>query len=378
MTAHAKLSASASHRWMSCPGSIKAEEGFEDTRSPFAQEGSCAHYIGEQVLLNGGHASDWLGVKVDGFEDIEVTAAMCDHIQTYVDYVRALPGLLMVEQRLDFSHIVPEGFGTSDTVLIEGDTLTIVDLKFGKGVRVDARDNSQLMLYALGAVEQYSYAGDFQTITMVIVQPRLDHISEWTITREDLDKFGVYAAKAAQMALSDNAPRIPTEKGCVFCKAKATCPALKAHTDSVLMVDFDNEDKLPELGTLTHEQMSRMLANKGLIVKFLEAIEGYAIARIEQGETFPGFKMVAGRSNRKITDEEFAIRMLKQNGYTDEQIMKPAALKTITELEKVTGKKEFNLVLGDVIVKPEGSPTLVSSDDPRPELKLGVTAEDFS
>jgi hypothetical protein len=378
MTAHAKLSASASHRWMACPGSIKAEEGFADIRSVFAQEGSCAHYIGEQVLLHGGHASDWLGVKVDGFEEIEVTAAMCDHVQTYVDYVRALPGLLMVEQRLDFSHIVPEGFGTSDTVILDGDALTIVDLKFGKGVRVDARDNSQLMLYALGAVEQYSYAGDFQTITMVIVQPRLDHISEWTITREDLDKFGVYAAKAAQMALSDNAPRIPTEKGCVFCKAKATCPALKAHTDSVLMADFDNEDKLPEMTSLTHEQMSRMLANKGLIVKFLEAIEHYAVTRIEQGETFPGFKMVAGRSNRKISDEEFAIRMLKQNGYTDEQIMKPATLKTITELEKVTGKKEFNLVLGDVIVKPEGAPTLVSSEDPRPELKLGVTAEDFS
>lgn len=143
------------------------------------------------------------------------------------------------------------------------------------------------------------------------------------------------------------------------------------------MADFDKLEEMPELDKLTHEQMAEILKHKKLITAFLEAIEKYVFSRLEDGQPFEGYKLVEGRSNRKISDEEFAIRMLRQNGYKDEQIFKPATLKTITELEKLMGKKEFQLTLGDVVVKPEGAPTLATEDDPRKPISIGASIEDF-
>lgn len=380
MTAHAKLSASGSERWMSCPGSVQAEEGIADSQSPFAAEGTAAHDVAERALDTGSNADTYIGeiIEVGEFK-VEVTAAMADYVQQYVDHVRALGGLQLYEKRVDFSHIVPEGFGTSDAIIIADRIMHVCDLKYGKGVKVYAKDNTQGLLYALGAVNDFGYLDEFDKITIHIIQPRLDHIDEWTIDRDTLTKFAAYAKMKAEDALRPNAPRYPTEKGCVFCKAKHQCPELKRHTESLLITQFDDLDTIESLSTdkLTHEQMSEILKNKKLITTFLDAIETYAIKQFEDGASFPGFKMVAGRSNRKISDEEFAVRMLEQNGYKAEQVYKPKQLKTITELEKLMGKKEFALVLGDVVVKPEGAPTLAQESDPRPAVTFGGDLSEF-
>ena len=376
MTTHAKLSASGSAKWMACPGSVAAEEGIPDTSSEHSREGSAAHHVAEAVLVNGGYASDWIGKTIEEF-GIEVTHSMAEYVQQYVDYVKSLGGTQMYEQRVDFSHVVPDGFGTSDAIVMEGRTLHIVDLKYGKGVKVYAQDNSQAMLYAIGVINDFGYAFDFDKVQITIVQPRLDHIDEWEIDRETLDKFAAYAKIKAEEALHPNAPRYPGEKQCQWCKAKFRCVELKRKTEAVLMADFDALEEAPAIDQLTHEQMAVILKNKKLITTFLDAIENYVFSKLEGGDKFPGYKLVEGRSNRKIGDEEFAIRMLKQNGYKDEQIFKPATLKTITELEKLMGKKEFSLTLGDVVVKPEGSPTLATEDDPRKPIAINATADDF-
>lgn len=378
MTKHAKLSASGSAKWMACPGSIAAEEGLPDESSEHSREGSAAHHVAEDVLVNGGFASKWIGKTVEEY-GIEVTHSMADYVQQYVDYVKSLGGIQMYERRVDFSHVVPEGFGTSDAIVMEGRTLHIVDLKYGKGVKVYAKDNSQALLYAVGVVNDFGYAFDFDNVQITIVQPRLDHIDEWEIDRDYIDKFAAYAKIKAKEALAINAPRYPGEKQCQWCKAKFNCPELKRKTESTLMADFDSiEDNPPSIEKLTHEQMAEILKHKKLIVSFLDSIEKYVFSKLENGDTFPGYKLVAGRSNRTIADTEFAIRMLHQNGYKDEQIFKEPTLKTITELEKLMGKKEFALTLGDVIVKPEGAPTLATADDPRQPISIGITADDFA
>lgn len=376
MTAHAKLSASGSAKWMACPGSIAAEEGIPDGSSEHSREGSAAHYVAEQVLVNGGFASDWIGKTIEDY-GIEVTHEMAEYVQQYVDYVKSLGGTQLYEQRVDFSHVVPDGFGTSDAIVMEGRTLHIVDLKYGKGVKVYAQDNSQAMLYAVGVVNDYGYLFEFDKVQVTIVQPRLDHIDEWEVDVPTLEKFAAYAKIKAEEALMPNAPRNPGEKQCQWCKAKHQCPQLKAYTERVLMTDFTKMESEPSVDKLTKDQMAEILKSKKLIMSFLDAVEKFAFESLENGETFPGYKLVAGRSNRVISDTDFAIRMLHQNGYKDEQIMKPAALKTITELEKLLGKKEFALTLGDVITKPEGAPTLAADSDPRAPIAVGASAADF-
>lgn len=375
MTAHAKLSASSSHRWLSCPGSIKAEEGYADSRSEHANEGSAAHWLGEICLQTGQNASEYLGQTIAEFE-VVVTDEMVDAVQQYVDYVRSLGGNLLIEQRVDFSHVVPEGFGTADAIVMSGSTLHIVDLKYGKGVKVYAESNSQAMLYALGVLHDFDYLFQPEKIVLTIAQPRLDHIDEWEVTMDQLKTFAAFAQTAANLALEDNAPRYPSEKACQWCKAKAECVALKEDIEQALTASFDAIDELPKATSLTLEQMAGILTSKKLITSFLEAVEKFAMERLSNGEAMPGFKLVAGRSNRTIADEEFAIRILHQSGYNDEQIFKPTALKTITELEKLMGKKEFSLTLGDVVVKPEGAPTIAPTSDPRAPLSV-VNASDF-
>lgn len=375
MTAHAKLSASSSHRWLSCPGSIKAEEGYAESKSDHANEGSAAHWLGETCLQTGQNASEYLGQTIAEF-DVVVTDEMIDAVQQYIDYVRSLGGNLLIEQRVDFSHVVPEGFGTADAIVMSGNTLHIVDLKYGKGVKVYAERNSQAMLYALGVLHDFDYLFQPEKIVLTIAQPRLDHIDEWEVTMDQLKTFATYAQTAANLALEDNAPRYPSEKACQWCKAKAECVALKEDIEGTLTAAFDAIEELPKATSLTLEQMAGILTSKKLITSFLEAVEKFAMERLSNGESMPGFKLVAGRSNRTIADEDFAIRILHQTGYNDDQIFKPTALKTITELEKLMGKKEFALTLGDVVVKPEGAPTIAPNSDPRAPLSV-VNASDF-
>jgi hypothetical protein len=372
-TAHAKLSASGSAKWSLCPGSVFAEKDLPNTTSVFAEEGTAAHELAE-LLLRGDDeltlVGDVIGVTLPD-SGVVVTQDMYDYVQTYVSYVNSISGELFVEQRVDFSHIAPDGFGTSDAIVINDNTMTIIDLKYGKGVRVDAENNTQGILYALGAVNDYGMLFNIKTINIVIVQPRLDHISEWTIGIDELNRWGERLKQAAELSLSDNAPRSPGEKQCQWCRAKATCPALAKLTESTLMTSFDNLDtSKPE--QLTDEQLKIALDNKKLIVSWFDAVETLVTDRLSTGQGFNGYKLVAGRANRAWRDEAATAAALRD--VLGEETLYTRKIISPAQAEKELGKSRAEL-LDDLVTKPEGAPTLVPESDKRPPVN--VSKNDF-
>lgn len=380
MTAHAKLSASGAHRWMNCPGSVSAESGLPDYSSVYADEGTLAHAICEQALTAETTAFDAsiaiaeeMIVKMPHLKGC-VTKDFIDACQSYVDYVREQPGTQrMYEVRVDFSQWVPDGFGTSDVVILDGGTVRIIDLKFGKGVKVDAQDNPQPLLYALGTFNDFGWLSEINQVEMHIVQPRLDHVSVVTVTRDQLMKFGELASQAAEMALSDKAPRVAGEKQCRFCKAKSTCPAIFDMTQKAILSEFDDLD-LDPTNKLSDDQLRTALEAKALIEAWLSSVEQLVTARIADGGTFPGFKIVEGRSLRQWRDDDLVTitleRMLGQNAYT-KKLLSPA------QAEKVLGKAK-KTALEPLIIKPRGKPALARESDPRPPITINANDFDFS
>lgn len=366
MAAHAKLSASGAHRWIACPGSVKAEEGLPDKTSSFAEEGTIAHDIAERALR--------LGFNCDTLCDRPDLAHIAEPAQVYVDYVRALPGKhRFVETRVDFSEWVPGGFGTADSIVIDDvtSTLQIADLKFGKGVRVDAQNNPQGMLYALGAYSMFGFLHEIERIRIAIVQPRIDNISEWEISVEDLLKWGEIARAAAEATMQPNAKRTPGEKQCRFCKAKATCPALMKLTEQTLMMDFEEHDEPVPPNKLTDEQLSEALKARPVIEAWLNAVEKLVKERLSNGEAFPGWKLVEGRSNRMWVNEEDAIGrlewMIGDKAFT-RKLISP------TQAEKLVGK-DHKKSLEHLVFKPQGKPALAPANDPRSSIIASV--DDF-
>ena len=231
---HAKFSASGSAKWFLCAGSIEAERGLPNKSSIYADEGTAAHELGEICLTMGDRASEWVGKQLIDNNAVTVTQEMADYVQVYVDYVKSKKGMVLVEQFVDFSHVAPQGFGTCDSLVMDNDTLHVIDLKYGKGVRVDAENNTQALLYAIGAIDSHSWVA-FKTIVITIVQPRLDHISEWVIGIDELNAWAERLKQAAERASLPDAPRTPGKKQCQWCRAKATCPAA-----NISAKDFDN------------------------------------------------------------------------------------------------------------------------------------------
>ena len=356
MTAHAKLSASGAHRWMACPGSVKAEEGLADSTSSFAEEGTKAHDLMEQMLTG-------KFIRVGAYD-----WQMWEHVETYKTYVlsQKKPGdVLFIERRVNFSEWVPEGFGTADTIIVSDEVLHIIDLKYGKGVPVYAENNPQLMLYALGAYDEYMFLSDFQSVKISIVQPRLDTISEWEISITDLLKFGETVRQAALDTQNPKAKRLPGEKQCRWCKAKATCPALYKMTSDTLMADFEQIDEAPQPHKLSFAQMRLALERKGLIEAWLLSVENSVKDLLLEGGTFEGFKLVEGRSIRKWSDEDQAGERLadlvgEQSAFT-KKLISPA------QAEKLLGKKDKALI-EDIVAKPRGAATLAKENDPRPAI----------
>ena len=378
MTAHAKLSASGSARWINCPGSVRAEEGFPDSTSIFAEEGTMAHELAQRVLEYGGSAFDYEGIGVPEGNVALVPPEMCAYIQEYVDYVDRIDlacandnSNLLIEHRVDFSPWVPDGFGTCDTIVLDDGHLHIIDLKYGKGVPVYAQDNTQGILYALGAYNELNQIYGFETVTIHIVQPRLDSVSDWTLSVDELLAWGERISQAAQATQDPDAERIPSEKACQWCKAKAVCPALLAKTEAVLMSEFDDLDPVnPD--QLTDEQIVTVLDNKKLIVAWLGAVEEHVTEKLKSGEDFVGYKLVAGRSNRAWGNEDTAAvvlaEVLGEDAFTRKIISVAAA-------EKKLGKGKAGKLEG-LVVKPEGSPTLVSASDPRPAVNVSAASFD--
>jgi len=368
MTAHAKLSASGSERWLRCPGSVRAEEGIVEKSSSFAAEGTSAHELAELCLVSECDTMSYVHttLKESGWV---VTDEMAIYIQEYVDYVRSFKGVKFIEERVDFSEWVPDGFGTSDAIVIDGDTMHIIDLKYGKGVRVDADDNSQAKLYALGALSDYGFLYDINHIVCHIHQPRLDHISVWEIDKESLLKWAEYVRERAAMCALPDAPRVASDKSCMWCKFKPLCPELMQLTQKALMSDFDDATIAPKSpDKLSIRDLRFALDNKKLIISWLDAIEDLAFERLTNGEAFDGYKLVVGRSNRSWEDEKAAEHVLSEE--LGEKMYMPQKMITPPMAEKLLGKKKAALLNG-LINKSQGKPTMVNQSDNRPEIVSG-------
>jgi hypothetical protein len=365
MSAHAKLGASNAHRWLVCSGSVTAEAGMPDQTSSFAQEGTTAHELAEQALLRGTE-------MLDIFYDQD----MAEYVRVYVDHVLRLADgadSFDVETRVHYDDWVDGGFGTADAIIIRGDKLHVCDLKYGKGVRVDAQENPQGMLYALGAWSMMSVVFDIKRVKIHIIQPRLDHISDWEISVDALLRWAEWVKQQAEKTKADDAPRVAGEKQCRFCKAKASCSELKRFTETAILSEFDDLDNMPKANMLTDQQMAQALAAKPLIEAWLSAVEAEVKSRLTAGFGFTGYKLVEGRSNRQWSDEWGAAARLvdllgNDKAYTPPKLISPA------QAEKALGKKRSGQI-SDLITKPAGAPTLAPEADPRPAIN--VTVDDF-
>ena len=275
---------------------------------------------------------------------------------------------LLIEAKLKLSEFIPEGFGSSDAVLIYKDTMEVFDLKYGKGVKVEADNNPQMMCYALGAYCGPGEFYDINTVRMTIIQPRLQHESSFQICVVDLLFWAEHVLRpAAQAAFKGEGTQVPGDH-CRFCKVAARCKALAAHT-----LEVTQEKHEP--GLMTMDEIAKLLPHFETIKNWISSVEDYALNQALNGETVPGYKVVEGTSRRKIEDTATAIEKLKEAGIPEDSYMKPRELKNISDLEKALTKKGFNAILGPQVIKPQGKPTLVENSDPR--KPYSKAADDF-
>ena len=365
--AHAVLSASGSKRWLSCPPSARLERKFPDKAGEAAQEGTLAHALAEARIRHwlGEISENGLTLRIDSIRhDALYSPEMGEYVQEYVDLciekINAAQGVALVEERLDFSRWVRNGFGTGDMVVIGDGVLEIVDLKYGKGVPVSAEGNTQMQLYALGAIEQYGYIYDFTHVRMSIFQPRNGGLSTQLMSVDELLAWGESIKPIAELAYEGKG-NFKAGDHCRFCRAAAQCKALADYNMEIAKLEFRDAD------LLTDDEVSFVLERVDGLVRYAEKIKTHALEEALKGHRWPGFKVVEGRSNRKITNEAKAVKLLRKAGYTDDVIYKPLEMQTITALEKLVTKKKFGELLGSVVEKPPGKPTLVPAEDKRPE-----------
>jgi hypothetical protein len=381
MGAHALLSASSAHRWIHCSPSARLEETFENTTSVFAAEGTFMHELGELKLSNyigSIKESDYKKKLKEFRSSIFFNPEIEEAVEVYVTFAmelieatkqRCKDTIILLEQRLDFSKYVESGFGTGDLIIVADGTLEIVDLKGGKGVAVSAEGNPQMQLYALGALILFDCLYDIETVRMTICQPRMDNISAYELSAEELLNWAEDVLKpAAQLAWNGEGEYYPSEYTCKFCRAKANCKSRAEKNLEIARFEFR------QASLLTKGEITEVLSQVDEIVAWCKDVWAWAEARIIEGEEFDGFKIVEGRSNRTYGDEKAVIEKLTEAGYTDDDIF-TRNLKGITALEKALGRKVFTQVLDGLITKPKGKPTLVPSSDKRQAIKINNTAE---
>lgn len=375
--AHVLLSASKAAQWINCPPSARLQEGIPDKKSEYSEEGTLAHELAEtklrrRILPCNSKQREELDKRLKEIQSNPLyTAEMENHIQEYVEFVcerymeafkRSQDVVVLLEELLDFSEWVPEGYGTGDVILISDRILEIIDLKYGKGVPVNAVDNPQIRLYALGAWSGYGFLYDIQEVRMTIYQPRLDSINTDTMTIEELLDWAENVVKpAAQLAYEGKGEFKPGDH-CRWCKVKATCRARADENMKALQYEFQD----PAL--LTLEEIGQILHIAQKLHEWAKDVEEYAFDRALAGERVPGWKLVEGRSNRIITNLEEAKERLAGAGLEPDVFLKPRELYGIRELEKRVGKKQLAEILGELIQKPPGKPVLVPETDKRPEL----------
>lgn len=365
---HSALPPSSSSRWIACPPSALLNAKAPDTGSSYAQQGTDAHELGAYKIEKA------LGHRVrDPTDDLTYfDEEMAENTDSYAEFVmeqvaeakQSCPDLLvLVEQRLDFSRWVPESFGTGDCVIVADDVMTVIDLKYGVGIIVNAENNSQMRMYALGALNLFESIYDIQRIRTIIYQPRRDNISIAEITKEELlrwaDEVLIPAAELAAKGEGD----YKAGKHCQFCKIKATCRKRAEYNLQMAQYDFAVPD------TLADDEISMILDRADTFIGWVNDIKAYALEQAISGKQYPGFKVVEGRSNRRYTDTDAVAAAVTDAGYDPYE----KKLMGVTAMTKLLGTKKFNSLLGSLIEKPKGKPTLVPESDKRPAW----TTDDF-
>ena len=366
---HAVLSASSSHRWLNCTPSAMLEKSFENKESEAAAEGTAAHELCEHKLKKALKRRSKRPVSDYNTDEMEECS------DAYVDFVmeqyeqakqKCKDPVVLIEQRLDFSAYVPDGFGTGDCLIVADDTLHIVDFKYGLGVLVEAEHNPQMMLYALGALAIYQDLYDIEFVAMTIFQPRRENISTWTIPVSELLDWAENELKPKAELAANGEGEYCSGDWCTFCRAKATCR--KRAEDNLKMARLDFQD--PPL--LSDEEVSEVLAQLPDLTKWAAEVQEYALEQAtKHGKHWTGFKIVRSVSRRKYTDEEKVAQTAIKAGYED---IYRSTLIPITEMEKLMGKKNFAEILGDLVHKPPGKLTLAPETDKRPAVDV---FEDF-
>ncbi|WP_338841962.1 DUF2800 domain-containing protein [Paenibacillus glucanolyticus] len=376
--AHALLGASKADQWINCPPSARLQESIHDKRSEFADEGTAAHELSELILrrrLTPCNAAERkrLDKAVEDFKknNSYYGPEMEDAVAAYVEAVeehfmaakaRSSDAVILLEERLDFTEWVPDGYGTGDVVLISDGVLEVIDLKYGKGVPVSAIGNPQLRLYGLGAWSNWNYLYSINEVSMTIVQPRLDSVSTDTLPLGELIEWAEVVVKpAAALADAGEGGFLPGSH-CRWCKVKGNCRARADENMKALAYEFQD----PAL--LSMDEIGSVLFVAEQLKVWAKDVEEYAFGQAKAGARIPSWKLVEGRSNRSITDKAAARKALESAELEAEKYLKPQELLGIGDLEKKIGKKELASLLDGLIVKPPGKPVLVPETDKRPEL----------
>lgn len=385
---HSRFSPSGAHRWMGCPGSYRLEQQFPATTSPYAEEGTLAHDVCETKLKAYIEATPKrsLTAALNKLKKREhFSSEMLTHADTYVDFIKetalsmeSAPHIV-VERKVVLDRWIPESWGFADCIMLGGKTLHVVDFKYGKGVPVSAENNPQLLLYALGAYAEYGMWYPIDTVCMSIVQPRIsDEPSTWCVSREDMLEYGEEAKAAAELADSDDAPFNPSDDVCRFCRARQTCRARADHNVRIAFEkDYQTEVPITDVpaALLSADEIGKYLTWGTDVAKWLDDLKEYALSRVLQGYTLSGWKAVEGRDSRVWTDQEKAFETIISNGTPETMLYETNPL-SLAAVEKLIGKKTFTELVGGLVEKQPGKPTLVPESDKREAITNVPTVEE--
>jgi hypothetical protein len=367
---HALLSPSSAHMWMACTPSAKFSSEFPDQESSYAKEGTDAHSLCE-FKLKKALGMDAVDPRPDlSFYDAEMESCSDDYASFVLDTLSKLKEtcadpMVMIEQKLDLSAYIPSGYGYGDCVIVADGHMHVVDFKYGLGVMVEAEGNPQMMCYALGALELVDSLYDIDTVSMTVFQPRRENVSTWTITRDELLSWAKEKlVPAAKLAIDGDGDFVAGEH-CRFCKAKAVCRARAEFNLELARYDF----QMPQ--SLDDTEIAAILGRLDALVSWADDVKEYALKEALSGQHYEGFKVVEGRSVRKYTSEEEAAKAVVEAGYDPYE----KKVYGITAMTALLGRKRFEEVLGGLVYKAPGKPTLVDESDKRPALD--TAKEDF-
>ena len=373
MSKHSLLSPSGAHRWLNCTPSARLEQEFVDTESLAAREGTAAHALCEHKLKKALHIRSKR--PRSDFDSDEMEECSDDYVDFVMEQYQAIKEncqdpILLIEQHLDFSCYVPEGFGTGDCIIIADEKAHIVDFKYGQGILVEAKNNPQMMLYALGVLDLYDSLYDIKEVSMSIFQPRRENVSTWTVSVKDLKEWAENELKSKALLAYNGEGEYLLGAWCTFCRASVRCRARAEENLKLAQMEF----KQPPL--LSDSEIEEILGILPNLTKWASEILNYATdAAVNHGKQWHGFKVAEGRSNRKYRDEEKVAEIAIEAGYKD---IYRQSLIPLTEMQRLMGKEKFESLLGDFIYKPVGKPTLVPVTDKRVAMNVADAKTEFN